>query len=97
MQTFNDLLFTRSNSKWLLPHFFSINLFSLVNAGAVLVTDHTVKLTDKETVNRPVFDEVGVRLSDAAHRNMNQKYVLFWKNTSFRWTVDVNIVRCHTF
>ena len=55
MQTFNDLLFTRSNSKWLLPEFFSINLFYLVNAGAVLLTDHTVKLTDKETVNRSYF------------------------------------------
>ena len=27
----------------------------------------------------PVFDEVSVRTLDAAHRNMNQKYVFFKK------------------
>ena len=26
----------------------------------------------------PVFDPVSVRLSDAVHRNMNQKYVVFF-------------------
>ena len=29
----------------------------------------------------PVFDQVIVRLSDAANRNMNQKYVFFLKKT----------------
>ena len=38
----------------------------------------TVKLNDKETGNKdPVFDQVRVGLSDAAHRNMNQIYVFF--------------------
>ena len=38
----------------------------------------TVKLNDKETVTGPVF--VSVCLSDAAHRNVNQKYVFFKKH-----------------
>ena len=37
----------------------------------------TVKLNDKEQSTDPVFDQVSVRLSDAAHRNINQKYVFF--------------------
>ena len=41
-----------------------------------ITRDLTVKLNDKETAN---FDQVSVRLSDAAHRNMNQKYVFFKK------------------
>ena len=43
----------------------------------------------------PVFDPVSVRLSDAAHGNMNQKYVVFFlKNANFQWALDVHIVRC---
>ena len=49
----------------------------------------------------PVFDQVSIRLSDAAHRNMNQKYVFFFflkkKQTNFRWAFDVNIIRCLYF
>ena len=37
----------------------------------------TVKLADKEAVNRSVFDQVNVRLSDTVHRNMYQDYVFF--------------------
>ena len=37
-----------------------------------------------------VFDQVNVRLSDAAHRDGE-------KNTNFRWAFDVNIVRCLYF
>ena len=41
---------------------------------------------------------VNVRLSDAAHLNMNQKYVFFFfKNTNFRWAFHVNIVDCLYF
>ena len=40
----------------------------------------------------PIFDQVSVRLLDATHLNMNQKYV-FLKNTNFRWAFDGDIVR----
>ena len=39
----------------------------------------------KQSVD-PVFDQVSVRLSDAAHRNMNQKYVFFKKTLGFRYS-----------
>ena len=42
-----------------------------------ITIDLTVKLNDKETVNRSCFEQVSVRLSDAAYRNMNQEYVFF--------------------
>ena len=45
-----------------------------------------------------VFHQVSVRLSDAAHRNMNKKQqCIFLKSTNPRWTFDVNIVRCLYF
>ena len=30
----------------------------------------------------PVFDQVSARLSDASNRNMNQKYVFFFKKNT---------------
>ena len=64
--------------------FFTINLFCLINGEArqfyYIKIDLTVKLNDKETVNRSCFDQVSVRLSDAAHRNVNQKYIFFKKH-----------------
>ena len=44
-----------------------------------IVTDFTVKLNDKSKSTDPVFDQISVRLSDAAHRNMNQKICHFLK------------------
>ena len=38
--------------------------------------DLTVKLNDKETVDRSCFSQ-SVPLSDAAHHNINQIYVFF--------------------
>ena len=38
-----------------------------------ITIDLTVELNDKD----PVFDQISIRLSDAAHRNMNQHYVFF--------------------
>ena len=52
----------------------------------------------REQSTDPVFDQFSIRLSDAGHRNMNQKYVSFKeKNTDFRWAFDVDIVRCFYF
>ena len=45
----------------------------------------------------PVFEQVSVRLSDAAYRNMNQEYVFFLKNANFPWAFDVDVVRCLYF
>ena len=39
--------------------------------------DITIDLTVRKQSADPVFDQVIVRLSDAANRNMNQKYVFF--------------------
>ena len=44
-----------------------------------IVTDFTVKLNDKSKSTDPVFDQISVCLSDAAHRNMNQKICHFLK------------------
>ena len=44
----------------------------------------------------PVFDQVRVRLSDAADLNRNQKFLIL-KNPNFRWTFDVNIAHCLYF
>ena len=44
----------------------------------------------------PAFDQVSIRLSEAAHHNMNQKYCLLFKK-NFRLAFDVNIVRCLYF
>ena len=57
--------------------------------------DLTVKLNDRKQSTDPVF--VSVRLSDAARRSINQKYLFFKKNTNFRWAFDINIVRCLYF
>ena len=45
----------------------------------------------------PVFGQVSVRLSDAAHRKMNQKYAFFKKKRYFPMGFDVNVVRCVYF
>ena len=42
----------------------------------------------------PVFDQIFLRLLDAAHCNMEPTICLFLKNTNFRWAFDVNIVLC---
>ena len=53
--------------------FFTVNLFSLTNAEAVLLHQNRPLLNSmvREQSTDPVFDQVSVRLSDAAHRNMN--------------------------
>ena len=54
-------------------------------------------MNNTEQSTDPVFAQVIVCLSEAAHRNMKQKYVSFLKKTNFRWGFDVNIVRCIYF
>ena len=63
-------------------NFFTINLFSLINGEAVLLYHHSPHCWIEWKGNRDhVFAQVSVGLSDATHRNMNQKYVFFKKNT----------------
>ena len=45
----------------------------------------------------PVFGQVSVRLSDAAHRNMNQKYAFFKKNAIFQWASMLMSYAAFTF
>ena len=60
--------------------FFTINLFSLINGEALLLYHNRPQcfnwMIRKQSLD-PVFDQVNIRLLDAAHRNMNQKYVFF--------------------
>ena len=40
------------------------------------------------------FDQASVCLSDATHRNMNQKYVFFKKTLTSDRLFDIKIVQC---
>ena len=52
----------------------------LIREFYYITIDLTVKLNDEvKKSSNPVFDQVSVRLSDAAHRNMNQKFAFFLK------------------
>ena len=57
IHTFYDLLYTTSNSEWLHPWFFTINLLSLINGEAVLLYHNSpyclIELSGKKD---PVFD-----------------------------------------
>ena len=58
--------------------FFLINLFSLIMAKHFYyITIDLLNWIIRKQLTDPVFDQISVRLSDATHRNMNQKYVFF--------------------
>ena len=48
-----------------------------------ITIDLTVKLNDRKQSTDPVFDQVSIRLLDAAHCKMNQKHVFFFKKALF--------------
>ena len=83
MLTFNKLLFTRRNSEWLHPSLFFLqliySLWLVARQFYYIKVDLTVKLNVRKQSTDPVFDQVSVRLSDATHRNMNQKDVFLKK------------------